>query len=443
MPKVKRFRNPQKSTPQPQCVENPLAQASPSVEAQPIVSSPSVEAQPMVSSPLVEAQPHVVMNPSPTNETSSQQSETSTQHVGRESSSYWTVDAIDLEGAVKKIKVKVRGVNNLPRGERIIVEFDEVGMAIGEGQGVLAGYCGTLATDDNLFSINFERWSGKTGMPNTYFLECFKEILQPRFCFRTGEASAERYCKLTLGRKWAAHRQNLWNEFYDPTKTKNEIISNVPTGIDRTQWAHFVTYRLKPETLEICKKNKDNRNKQVIPHTGGSKPISRRRHEMFLETGQLPSRGKLYIETHKRKDGSFVNDAAKAIAEQIEVGLAHSTTNESEVSPNDVVGRVLGPEHSGRVRCMGLGAAPTNSFRNTRLTATSSSCSNQWQQKYTNLESQVQTTLGALKAYMIMKEGKIPDELVVFFDPQPQQTSDANEPESPLGTRGSSGASNI
>ncbi|KAL2318034.1 hypothetical protein Fmac_031910 [Flemingia macrophylla] len=70
---------------------------------------------------------------------------------------------------------------------------------------------------------------------------------------------------------------------------------------------------------EICKKNKDNRNKQVIPHTGGSKPISRRSHEM-----------------------------------------------------------------------------------------------------YTNLESQVQTTLGALKAYMIMKEGKIPDELAVFFDPQPQ-----------------------
>jgi len=28
--------------------------------------------------------------------------------------------------------------------------------------------------------------------------------------------------------------------------------------------------------------------------------------------------------------------------------------------------------------------------------------------------------LGALKAYMIMKEGKIPDELTAFFDPQPQ-----------------------
>ncbi|BAT92747.1 hypothetical protein VIGAN_07156800, partial [Vigna angularis var. angularis] len=70
-----------------------------------------------------------------------------------------------------------------------------------------------------------------------------------RFCFKTTEAIAQRYCKLTLGKKWAAHRQSLWNEFYDPTKTKDQIICNVPTGIDRTQWAHFVTYRLKPETM--------------------------------------------------------------------------------------------------------------------------------------------------------------------------------------------------
>ncbi|XP_052728421.1 uncharacterized protein LOC128195229 [Vigna angularis] len=119
--------------------------------------------------------------------------------------------------------------------------------------------------------------------------------------------------------------------------------------------------------MDICKKNRENRKKQVIPHTGGSKPISRRRHEMLLDSGKLPSRGMLYIETHKKKDGSFVNEAAKAIAEQIEVGLSQSTTDESQVSPHDVVGRVLGPEHSGRVRCMGLGAAPTNSFRNTRM----------------------------------------------------------------------------
>ncbi|WJX29562.1 hypothetical protein P8452_18190 [Trifolium repens] len=91
---------------------------------------------------------------------------------------------------------------------------------------------------------------------------------------------------------------------------------------------------------------------------------------MFLETGQKPSRGKLYLETHKKKDGSIVNDAAKGIVEQIEVGLTQSNVDESVISPNDVVGRVLGPEHSGRVRCM-----------------------------------------AAFKAYLMMKEGGIPQEV--------------------------------
>jgi len=186
MPKVKRFQNPQKSSLQPPTNSLPSTNPTPTNETS---SNTSMITTPPIDSSL------------PTE--NSQQPETSTQHVRRESSSYWIVHAIgichiyfymtiifkilwlskcfmvkDLEGVIKKIKVKVGEVNNLPRGERIIVDFDELGMAIGEGKGVLAGYCGTLAIDCNLFPINFERWSGKTGMPDTYFLERFKEILQ-------------------------------------------------------------------------------------------------------------------------------------------------------------------------------------------------------------------------------------------------------------------------
>ena len=39
----------------------------------------------------------------------------------------------------------------------------------------------------------------------------------------------------------------LWNEFYDPTLSRIEIINNVPEGIPLSQWASFVDYRLKPE----------------------------------------------------------------------------------------------------------------------------------------------------------------------------------------------------
>ncbi|KAL5124208.1 Cell division protein FtsZ 2-1, chloroplastic [Glycine soja] len=266
-------------------------------------------------------------------------------------------------------------------------------------------------------------------MINDAFEQYRQHDPNPRFYFKINEAGAKRCCKLSMRRKWAANRQSLWNEFNDPTKTRDEIIKNVPIGIDKDQWARFVHYRHKPSTLELCRRNKEIRRKQVIPHTGGSKANPRRRNELvmtlnLLETGKLPSRGQLYIETHKRKDGSFVNEAAKTIAEQIEVGLTQSIVDESEVSPLDAVGRVLG---------------------NTRLRASSLSSSssgvgfpssNQWQEKYNNLES-------AFKAYMIMKEGRIPEELASYFTLDQTHLNDASSvPNTPLDARGSSGASN-
>ncbi|XLS94318.1 hypothetical protein HN51_070326 [Arachis hypogaea] len=81
---------------------------------------------------------------------------------------------------------------------------------------------------------------------------------------------------------------------------------------------------------ELCMKNKENRSKQTIPHTCGSKSNSRRRHEMYLETEKKPSREMMYIETHKRKDGSFVNNEALTIVEQIELNMT-----QSNAIPND------------------------------------------------------------------------------------------------------------
>lgn len=191
-----------------------------------------------------------------------------------------------------------------------------------------------------------------------------------------------------------------------------------------------------------------------MPHTGGSKANSRRRYEMFLETGKAPSRGKMFIETHKRKNGSFVNVEARTIGEQIESHMTHCNTNESEVSPEDIVGKILGAEHSGRVRCMGMGAAPSNTFLNTKrrlseLSISSSSygessaTSTYLHQKVARLESQVEETLTVLKNYMISKEGGIPEELATMFAPQPPLV-DAEETEivSPMDVRGSSADNN-
>ncbi|KAF1890969.1 hypothetical protein Lal_00001102 [Lupinus albus] len=413
MPKVKRFQNPFKSAPQSQRVASPIEDPthySPTINP----TDPSLSVQAPSKATLDTTPPvHSSQAPNVSAPEVPEEFETFTNHVGRESTHYWIVEAIDLERVVKQIKVKVREVNNLPIGQRIILDFDEQGAAYGDAQGLLAGFLGTLASDCKLFPIDYNRWSGGcNGIPSTYFTECFDTIIKPRFCFRTSERISRRYCKLSLGRKWSASRQRLWDEFFNPAKTRDEIIRNVPIGIDKDQWTRFVHYRLRPSTVELCRKNKEIRKKQVIPHTGGSKPNSRRRREMMVN-GKPPGRGNLYVATHKRKDGTFVNESAKIVA-----ALTQANNNESEVSPHDSVGRVMGPDHSGRVLTMGTGAVPTNTYRNSRLRVyglshsssfvAASSSSNDLRERCNNLES-------AFKSYIIMKEGGIPKELANFF----------------------------
>ncbi|XLS86033.1 hypothetical protein HN51_036199, partial [Arachis hypogaea] len=230
-----------------------------------------------------------------------------------------------------KAKIKVKDVCNLPRGDRVIVEVDEEGAAYGEAQGLLVGYCGILATNARIFPISFEKWSGQenSGMPKSFKDECFDTMIKPHFHFTSTEKIVYRYCIQSIAKKWATYRQRLWNEFYDPTMRREALVNNVPDDIPRDQWACFVNYRLKPSTVELCMKNKENRSKQTIPHTCGSKSSSRRRLDLMRFASDIDKRRK--------------------------------------------------------------------------------------KQKVTSLESKLQQSFDMMKAYLMMKEGGIPEALVDFF----------------------------
>ncbi|KAK6803416.1 hypothetical protein RDI58_001200 [Solanum bulbocastanum] len=101
-------------------------------------------------------------------------------------SKYWNEDARDSENAIKKIHVNANEANNLNGGEHIIVKFDDYNAAYGKAQGLLAGYCGSLAIDCNLFLICFKKWSRPLGMPKKYMEDCFETILK-EICRRNKE----------------------------------------------------------------------------------------------------------------------------------------------------------------------------------------------------------------------------------------------------------------
>ncbi|XLS97658.1 hypothetical protein HN51_040393 [Arachis hypogaea] len=198
---------------------------------------------------------------------------------GRESKHYWTVDAIDEYEDTTRLHLLVKDVHNLLESLRIVVNFDRQHAAVGEAAGLLAGVCGQLATDCVAFPISFDKWSD---IPESFFENQWNIFFQARFCFKVCDSLAKRFLLQSLGKKWREHRIKLWSEFYDPRLSKTEIINNTPEDIALDQWALFVEYRLKPETQNLCKRNQEIRQKQIIPHTSGAKSIARRRAELVI-----------------------------------------------------------------------------------------------------------------------------------------------------------------
>ncbi|QHN83542.1 uncharacterized protein DS421_20g705650 [Arachis hypogaea] len=161
-----------------------------------------------------------------------------------------------------------------------------------------------------------------------------------------------------LGRAWKETRNRLYHHCYDPELSLAANIENRPDGIIADHWRRFLDYRNSEETQEKCKKNAENRSKQLYTHTGGSKILARLGEEESERQGRIVSRGELYLLTHKRTNGSYIHDVARAIGERIEA-IEQGDESSGLLSQNDSLAQALGKEHPGRVRGMVLG--PTSS----------------------------------------------------------------------------------
>lgn len=104
--------------------------------------------------------------------------------------------------------------------------------------------------------------------------------------------------------------------------------------------------------------------------------------------------------------------------------------NPTEISTNDALAKVLGRDHCGRVRCLGLGGLHSVAFQsNKNFSATGCNLSNSDSVKSSQLEDvnslkiKLATSEENFKAlqnvmltYIQMKEGHIPAELGALFD---------------------------
>nr|XP_016460465.1 PREDICTED: uncharacterized protein LOC107783952 isoform X3 [Nicotiana tabacum] len=301
---------------------------------------------------------------------------------------HWFIDVIDECQVIKTIRLKVKDVHNLDKGLRIIVEFDEYHAAIGKSVGLIAGVLGQLATNPMYFPIGFEKWSS---MPKYFVDRVFNDIIVPRFFFRIDQQKAKAWLNSSLNKNWKEYMLKLWKEAEDLLISKEDIIKNAPNGIPMDQRALYVTYRLKEETKKVM--------------------------------GKAFDRGKMWTETHKRKDGSYVTDEARVIGERIEEIRSERAESFDEPSPNDALGIVFGPEHPDRVRGLGLGVISTVAFKQTSAryrrgyvgSSSTTALTPEWQQEMTDVESK----LNALISLYERNIGNIPEEFAHLFSTPP------------------------
>ncbi|XP_057443856.1 uncharacterized protein LOC130736012 [Lotus japonicus] len=193
---------------------------------------------------------------------------------------------------------------------------------------------------------------------------------------------------------WRDSCARLFAECYKPALSWEANLDRRPEGMPIEQWASFLTYRLKEETMKMSETNALNRQKQSIPHTLGTKTIARKRHELAgavlcvflmlicsssslfflcllvpgcaeiyvlqncfedvaatdIETGRSYSRAEMYSISHKKSDDSFVNGEAKQKSDLLEKELEKNCSEEAAYVRKD---------RSGYVRGMGFGVCPS------------------------------------------------------------------------------------
>ncbi|RYR08169.1 hypothetical protein Ahy_B05g075734 [Arachis hypogaea] len=185
--------------------------------------------------------------------------------------------------------------------------------------------------------------------PETDEIESFDDHLDNMFAAH--EVFLQRGILQRIGSCWRNSRNHLFHKVYEKELTFEENIKRKPAGIEVNHWKKFLQYRLDDDTKEKCRKNAINRSKQQYTHTGGA------------TTGRPIGRGEGWTMSHKKKNGKYMNEEARLVGEAIEL-IESQDPSSKEFSQNDSLAQVLGKEHPGRVRGLGIGTCPSRCFRN-------------------------------------------------------------------------------
>ncbi|XP_025661634.1 uncharacterized protein [Arachis hypogaea] len=201
-----------------------------------------------------------------------------------------------------------------PNCRKIVLWFNDRLQPVGNEAGILSGVVGMLGSDYTKFPIYEKDWR-KVGSRDKIYNEC---VEVNRYIFvQSWNLNSTPTNNLIL----------LLQELFHFEEDSGGIIKRRPPGITSDHWRWFLDYRNSEETKEKCRKNAENRSKQLYTHTGGSKSLAR------------------------------LGEEEERIAE-----IEQHDESSRLLSQNDSLAQTLGKEHLGRVCSMGIGPTTSQVF---------------------------------------------------------------------------------
>ncbi|KAK2363683.1 hypothetical protein QL285_088637 [Trifolium repens] len=301
---------------------------------------------------------------------------------------YWDVNVIDEAGNISRTRLTVSDIfQESPNVRRVITRWNEHHQAVGASAGLLAGFLGELARKFQEFPIIFESWKAFSREKKTFF---YDQKIKTKFVVDDGYN--KKYILTSIAKKWKDGKSRLFKKFYKWDLTLEENLRNYPRFIDPDNWACFVQHKRSLKAMVKARKYAANRAKLTMNHSLGTKSISRTQDELEERDRRKYSRAEMFGVSHRKPDGSFVNEEAKKKNEQLQAEIA-KTQLETEAFV-----KVFGKEHGGFARSMGLGVTPS------QLSTSSLTSSSNANEKMKKMQAEIDSLKDKASQVDLLKE---------------------------------------
>ncbi|XP_042425700.1 uncharacterized protein LOC122013487 [Zingiber officinale] len=265
----------------------------------------------------------------------------------------------------KRGKTIMRDIHALHPDHMLVVKFNERGQPYGDLQPTLANFIGTIARNGVVLPLSFLDWRK---MPTNRLNDAWK-LVTARFCISNCH---RRVIMQMMGAAWRRWRTEVKATSYD-SNTPLEVlvaIQPIPHGLTLQTWEVLCNYWKSTELVSHCLFTVLHFNALIleVPRFYGILEIDYKQCNS-QENGRKPSRIEIQqlSRRSRKKGGALIDDEAirieNLLKETVDRHLQDKPEGTQPIEVHEEVFReVFGPEHSGRVRCLGAGALPSQVF---------------------------------------------------------------------------------